>query len=115
MPSAHPPALSQYRPMWMFVMFDLPVTSKEARREYAQFRKVLLREGFSMLQYSVYARYCTSEDATIAYRGRIQGQLPPDGQVRVLNVTDRQFGKMEVYFGRNRQPTEDPPAQLMLF
>lgn len=108
-------ALSAYRPMWLFVMFDLPVDDKQKRREYAQFRKALLKEGFCMLQYSVYSRYCVSEEASTAYRGRVQLQLPPHGQVRVLNVTDRQFGKMEVYFGKKRQPAEDPPTQLMLF
>jgi len=107
--------LSGYKPMWLFVMFDLPVDSKQARREYTQFRKGLLREGFSMLQYSVYARYCPSEEASNAYRKRVKSGLPPHGQVRMLGVTDRQFGKMSVYAGKKRQSTEDPPPQLMLF
>ena len=107
--------LSESRPRWLFVMFDLPVDDRQKRREYAQFRKALLKEGFCMMQYSVYARYCASEEASNAYRRRMRLILPPHGQVRVLNVTDRQFGKMEVYFGKKRQPAEDPPAQLMLF
>lgn len=101
--------------MWLFAMFDLPVDTKAARREYAQFRKQLLREGFSMLQYSVYARYCPSEEASNVYRDRVAGYLPPHGQVRLLSVTDRQFGKMGVFYGRKRAKTEEPPAQLMLF
>ncbi|HHT9133449.1 MAG TPA: CRISPR-associated endonuclease Cas2, partial [Candidatus Avalokitesvara rifleensis] len=48
---------SEYRAMWLFAMFDLPVDTKKARREYTRFRKALLTEGFTMLQYSVYARY----------------------------------------------------------
>lgn len=107
--------LSGYRPMWLFAMFDLPVTSPTARRQYAQFRNALLKEGFSMLQFSVYARYCPSEEATEVYRRHIRAILPPEGQVRLLSVTDRQFGKMEVYFGKKRKATEDPPVQLMLF
>ncbi|MGQ9652288.1 MAG: CRISPR-associated endonuclease Cas2 [Phycisphaerae bacterium] len=107
--------LSGYRPMWLFAMFDLPVTTPTARRQYAQFRNALLKEGFSMLQFSVYARYCPSEEATEVYRRHIRAVLPPEGQVRLLSVTDRQFGKMEVYFGKKRKATEDPPVQLMLF
>lgn len=107
--------LSEYRAMWLFAMFDLPVDTREARRQYTRFRKALLKEGFSMLQFSVYARYCPSEEASAGYRGRVRGVLPPDGQVRLLAVTDRQFGKMEVFHGKNRAPTEDPPAQIMLF
>lgn len=108
-------ALSGYRAMWLFAMFDLPVNTKAARRAYAQFRKELIREGFSMLQYSVYARYCVSEEVSETFRQRIQRALPSRGQVRLLWVTDRQFGKMEVYHGQKRERPEKPPAQLMLF
>jgi CRISPR-associated protein Cas2 len=96
-------------------MFDLPVDTKKARKEYTRFRKILLSEGFLMMQLSVYARYCASEEAGEAHRGRIHAALPPDGQVRLLSVTDRQFGKMEVYYGKMREPTEQPPQQLLLF
>jgi CRISPR-associated protein Cas2 len=99
----------------MFAMFDLPVTSKEARKRYARFRKALLRRGFTMLQFSVYARHCASEEFAQGVRDDVRAVLPPDGQVRLLGVTDRQFGKMEVYFGKKRSRTEDPPAQFMLF
>lgn len=106
---------SEYRSMWLFALFDLPVTSTTHRREYAQFRKALLRQGFVMLQYSVYARHGVSEEAVDAIRNRVRAALPPHGQVRLMSVTDHQFGKMEVYYGKKRAPTEDPPAQLMLF
>jgi CRISPR-associated protein Cas2 len=101
--------------MWLFAMFDLPVTTPKARKRYAQFRKLLVQQGFSMLQYSVYARYCPSEEASAAYRGRIRAALPPEGYVRLLAVTDRQFGKMESYIGKSSEPTEKPPCQLVLF
>ena len=101
--------------MWLFALFDLPVDTKEQRREYAQFRKALLRQAFTMLQYSVYARHGASEEALAPIRNSVRSALPPHGQVRLVTITDHQFGKMEVYFGKKRQPTEDPPAQLMLF
>lgn len=96
-------------------MFDLPVNTRDARRRYARFRKALLARGFTMLQYSVYARHCASEESAAGVRDDVRAVLPPEGQVRLLAVTDRQFGRMEVYFGKKRAPTEDPPAQLMLF
>lgn len=101
--------------MWLFAMFDLPVTTKEARRAYTNFRKALIREGFSMLQYSVYARYCASEDKSFVYRRRLQPLFPPAGQVRLMAVTDRQFGKMEVFGGKKREKTEEKPDQLLFF
>lgn len=96
-------------------MFDLPVVSKSERRQYTRFRTTLLRAGFTMLQFSVYARHCASEESSDAIRDSIRAALPPDGQVRLLSITDKQFGKMEVFFGKKRKQVEDPPAQLMLF
>lgn len=107
--------LSEYRSVWLFAMFDLPVDTKKARKEYTRFRKALLREGFSMLQFSVYARYCPTEESSEAYRSHVRAVLPPEGQVRLISVTDRQFGKMEVYYGEKRVQAEEPPQQLMLF
>ena len=107
--------LSEYRAMWLFAMFDLPMTDKEARRAYTQFRKALLKEGFMMIQYSVYARYCPTEEASQTYRRRAHARLPDEGRVRLVSITDRQFGKMDIYDGRKREKAEDPPPQLLLF
>jgi len=113
MPQQRP--LSEYQSLWLFAMFDLPTDTKEARADYRAFRKELLREGFTRLQYSVYARFFGSEESCQPHRARIQSHMPPDGQVRLLCVTDHQFGKMEVYYGKTRAPTEKPPSQLLLF
>lgn len=101
--------------MWLFAMFDLPMTTKQLRREYARFRKFLLSEGFSKLQYSVYARHCPSEESGEAIRNRVRSAVPEHGQVRLMTVTDRQFGRMEVLYGKRRSPVEEPPQQYMLF
>jgi len=106
---------SEYRSMWLFALFDLPVDDKDRRREYVQFRKALLKEGFTMLQYSVYARHGVSEESIEAVRGRVRAAIPPHGQIRLIAVTDHQFGKMEVFFGKKRVRVEDPPSQLVLF
>jgi CRISPR-associated protein Cas2 len=108
-------ALSEYKSVWLFALFDLPVDTKEARKEYTRFRKFLLNQGFGMLQFSVYARYCDGEDKATTFRHRIKKSLPPEGEVRLIAITDRQFGKMEVFWGGSRQSTEKKPSQLMLF
>ncbi len=101
--------------MWLFALFDLPVATPEDRREYNRFRNSLLKLGFFRLQFSVYAHYCPSEESSLIFRKKIKAVLPPDGQVRVLAVTDRQFSKMEVYSGKKRASPESPPEQLALF
>ena len=106
---------SGYKAMWIFAMFDLPVVTKEQRKRYTQFRKHLLYEGFCMLQFSVYARHCPTEDSAAHYRSSVAAKLPSQGQVRLLSVTDRQFGKMAVFIGETSVATEAAPIQLMLF
>ncbi len=101
--------------MWLFVLFDLPVTTKKARKDYSFFRKKLIQYGFSMLQFSVYARYYHCEESSQTERKRIQSLVPTNGHVRLLTVTDKQFGKMQNFFGKYEEKTEKPPPQLMLF
>jgi CRISPR-associated protein Cas2 len=107
--------LSAFRPMWLMAMFDLPVEEREDRRNYAHFRKALLKDGFMMLQYSVYARYIASEEAAEAHRRVVRQAVPPLGQVRLIAVTDHQFGKMEVFYGRKPREPEQPQKQMLLF
>ncbi len=96
-------------------MFDLPVKEKEDRLEYRRFHDLLIAQGFLRLQFSVYARYFQSEEASDARRQRLRRALPPGGQVRLLMVTDRQFAKMEVFHGQRRARPEREPEQLSLF
>jgi CRISPR-associated protein Cas2 len=107
--------LSKFENMWIFAMFDLPVTSDANKREYVRFRKLLLREGFQMLQFSVYAKFCASRENAAKYCKYIEAGLPPDGQVRVIMITDKQFGEMAVFYGKTSQKPEEPPEQLLLF
>ena len=112
---AQPFVLSEYQGMWLVALFDLPVKTKENRRAYARFRKVLLQEGFTQLQLSVYAQYCQSEEASLAKRRHIRDRLPSDGQVRLVSITDRQFASMEVFLGKAETAPEEPLGQLLLF
>ncbi|MGB2801175.1 MAG: CRISPR-associated endonuclease Cas2 [Phycisphaerae bacterium] len=101
--------------MWLLTMFDLPTDTKPARKQYTVFRKALLKDGFTMMQYSVYVRHCASAENTLVHENRVQAHLPPDGEVRLLQITDKQYERMRVFWGKRRKPTEPPPAQLELF
>ncbi len=101
--------------MWVLAMFDLPTDTKAARKQYAQFRKHLLKDGFSMMQFSVYIRHCASEENTEVHMQRVENFVPPDGEVRVIAITDKQYERMRVFWGKMRKPTEPPPPQLELF
>jgi CRISPR-associated protein Cas2 len=106
---------SGYRAVWMFAMFDLPTDTKKARKDYTDFRKHLLKDGFSMLQYSVYVRHCSSEENADVHYRRVKAFLPDDGEVRLITITDKQFGRMETHWGKMRKPAPPMPRQLELF
>jgi CRISPR-associated protein Cas2 len=106
---------SGYKSMWLITMFDLPVKTKKDRKIYANFRKSLLEQGFSMIQFSVYVRFCNGEEFAQKYRKAIRNSLPECGQVRILTLTDRQFEKMENYVGKILNPNENSPKQLTFF
>jgi CRISPR-associated protein Cas2 len=98
--------------MWVFAMFDLPTDTKKARKAYTRFRKGLIKDGFVMMQYSVYVRHCASEDNARVHTERVIDMLPSQGEVRVIELTDKQFERMRVFIGKEREPTEKPSVQL---
>lgn len=101
--------------MWVIVLFDLPTDTPEARKQYTSFRKHLLENGFTMMQYSVYIRHSASDENALVHAKRIKAALPPDGEVRIIKITDKQFGSIEVFYGKKRVQTEQPPQQLQFF
>lgn len=107
--------LNGYRVMWLFVFFDLPTETKKDRQQATLFRKRLLEDGFSMMQFSVYVRHCASGESADVHEARVRGLLPPAGKVSVLRITDKQFGNIMNFWGREEVPKEPPPLQLELF
>lgn len=101
--------------MWIAVMFDLPMLTKAQRKAYTRFRKNLLNDGFIMLQYSVYARHCGSEENCQVHMGRVRAWVPDQGEVRVIQFTDSQYARIQVYYGKMAVKPEKPPAQLSFF
>ena len=99
----------------MIAMFDLPVLSDKQRRDYTRFRKDLLNDGFSMMQFSVYQRHCASTENAEVHIQRMGHSLPPEGEVRFLVITDKQFEKIRTFWGKERQSATASPAQLEFF
>ncbi|MFZ2284329.1 MAG: CRISPR-associated endonuclease Cas2 [Lutibacter sp.] len=107
--------LNGYRIMWLFVFFDLPTETKKDRRNAQQFRKNLIKDGFTMMQFSVYTRHCASSESADVHEKRINNLLPPLGKVSVLRITDKQFGNILNFWGKFEVPKKPQPSQLELF
>jgi CRISPR-associated protein Cas2 len=101
--------------MWLLAMFDLPVMTDVDKKRSTQFRKDLEKLGFNRLQYSVYAYFCPSAEVAGVIRKNVSHALPPNGQVRIVGITDKQFGKMDVFEGKKRVEPEEAPEQILLF
>ncbi|MBN1183792.1 MAG: CRISPR-associated endonuclease Cas2 [Bacteroidales bacterium] len=105
----------QYRVMWVFVFFDLPTETKKDRRNYTKFRKSLLKNGFTMLQYSIYTRHSSSRENAAIHMCRVKAILPKKGEIILFSLTDKQYGMMEFYRGDSKARNPDVPQQLELF
>lgn len=101
--------------MWIFVFFDLPVTTPKGRKQATRFRNFLLNDGYTMVQYSVYARICNGQERVDKHMRRLRVSTPDEGYIRALQITDKQYGRMQTILGKKRDDKGSGPEQLLLF
>lgn len=107
--------LNAYHIMWLFVFFDLPVTTKQEQKIASDFRKNLLKDGFTMMQFSVYIRHCASHESLVVHKRRIKSMMPSSGKISMLAVTDKQYADIETIFGKTAKKEIKAPIQLEFF
>lgn len=93
--------------MRILVFFDLPVKSKIQRKSATKFRMFLLKNGYYMVQYSVYARICNGIDAVNKHSNRLRMQVPDNGSVKVLVITEKQYQNIDVMLGDYKKEDEE--------
>ena len=102
--------------MRLFVFFDLPTGTKKQRSQATKFRNMLLKNGFIMLQFSVYVRVCKGQDMVSKYLDIVMKHLPSKGHVRALQITDKQYERMEILIGKETvEEKKVGMQQLLLF
>jgi CRISPR-associated protein Cas2 len=101
--------------MWIFVLYDLPTETAQQRKDFQAFQKNLIKHGFTMFQYSIYTRHCGSTEQATAQRQRVMAMLPPNGEVCIFTITDKQFGAMERFYNAAKKSMPDTPDQLRMF
>ena len=100
--------------MRILCMFDLPVVTDEEKRIYRILRKNLLKEGFTMVQYSIYVRTCPNRDYGKRLEKRIQKLAPPKGNVRLLSVTEKQYSDMKLIVGSKSETEKKVGEERMI-
>lgn len=106
--------MSGFRFMRLMVFFDLPTITLEDRRNYRQFRKILIKNGFIMLQESVYCKMMTSPSVEATCRKLIYDNKPPHGLVQILGITEKQFVKMDYVVGEYKSDIIDSEDRLII-
>lgn len=101
--------------MWLLILFDLPVKTKEERCAYTEFRKQLLQHGFTMRQFSVYQVHCASAQVASKYMQKIAKAIPDYGKVSLFRLSDLTFSAALHWV--EQKPVKGTPAvqQLRLF
>lgn len=100
--------------MRILVFFDLPTETLEDKREYRKFRKVLIKNGFLMMQESVYCRMLLTPSAGRAVLDVICKNRPSDGLVQVMTVTEKQFAGMEYITGEHHSEVIESDERLIV-
>ncbi|QGM81409.1 CRISPR-associated endonuclease Cas2 [Otariodibacter oris] len=106
--------MSEAKFMRIIVFFDLPVTTKAKQRAANQFRQFLLKDGYQMLQLSVYSRIVRGRDALEKHNKRLREHLPEEGSIRCLEVTEKQFANMQILLGKLKLQEKKVNANQML-
>lgn len=87
--------------MRLLVFFDLPILSLEDKRNYRKFRKALIKNGFIMLQESVYCKMLTTPSVEKSMHKLLMDSKPPTGIIQSLAVTEKQFANMDFIVGES--------------
>ncbi|WP_191988026.1 CRISPR-associated endonuclease Cas2 [Companilactobacillus hulinensis] len=85
--------------MRLMVMFDLPTITSNDRRNYRQFRKKLLTDGFIMMQESIYTCLTVDGQSANLLKKKVALYAPSKGLIQAMVITEKQFSKMEYISG----------------
>ncbi len=104
----------RYRIMRVLVMFDLPVVEYKDKREYTKFRKLLIHEGFIMMQQSVYCKMVASSASADLIKTNLRKSSPPKGLVQIVCITEKQYASIEYLVGEIHRKTVDSMEELIV-
>ena len=95
--------------------FDLPTeTAEEERRDYRRFRAALLKNGFFMMQESVYSKIILNNTAANVIKETVRKLKTGKGLIQMLTVTERQFENMEFVLGKKQSTVVDTAERLVV-
>lgn len=103
-----------FRYMRLFVMFDLPVETSAQKRQYRRFRKFLIEKGFIMEQYSIYSKLVLNHSVASSYQKQLRANLPPQGNIQMLIITEKQYSDIVVLRGEKQTNIESSTERKVI-
>lgn len=100
--------------MRVIVFFDLPVMTYEQRRAYTRFRRMLIKNGFLMMQESVYTKLAPNPSVAESIQECVRKNKPEEGLVQMLAVTEKQFNRMEILVGQKQTEILEDDRRLVI-
>ena len=100
--------------MRTIVFFDLPVLYSADRKNYRKFKKYLIKEGFIMLQNSVYSKLCLNSQQADLLIQRIKKNSPKKGIIQVLKLTENQYSQIEYIIGNSNTKVESSEDSIIV-
>lgn len=85
--------------MRVIIFFDLPTTTHKHMTEYRYFRKFLIKNGFIMLQESVYSKLVINRSSLALVKKKVRDNLPSSGNIQILEITEKQYASIEYLRG----------------
>lgn len=96
------------------VFFDLPTESLDDKRNYRKFRKFLIASGFLMMQESVYCKLALNQTVANTVAAQVRKNVPPEGKIQMMIVTERQFARMEYLVGERQDSVIENDETLVI-
>ena len=59
----------------------------------------LIKNGYMMMQFSVYCKIFANREAAVKHVNILRKNVPKEGQIRILIVTEKQYAKIEIIVG----------------
>ena len=102
-----------YKFMRLLLFFDLPTETSKNRLDYTRFHKFLIKNGFIMMQKSVYSKLVINNVTSAAVKTKISKNLPPTGIIELLEITENQFSRIEYLIGEKQSVIEESMERLI--
>ena len=91
--------MNEIKYMRLILFFDLPSKESYEKKEYTYFHKALVKNGYIMMQFSVYIKATNSFSKINREIDKLRKYIPRGGNIRIISITETQYNNMTIILG----------------